>query len=51
MSRLQEGLSRLEPMGEADWMGLGDSWAGGAVSSVEPSDREGKGDRGRLGEL
>lgn len=48
---MEEGLSRLEPVGEADWTGLGDSWGGGTVTSVEPTDREGRGDRGRPGEL
>lgn len=51
MSSSEEGLGRLEPRGEADWTGLGDGWAEGAVTLVEPRDREGRGDTGRPGEL
>ena len=47
---MEEGFNRLEPEGEADWTGLGDSWAGGAVIAVGPRDSEGRGDRRRPGE-
>ena len=45
---LEEGLSRPEPAGEADWAGLGDCRAGDAVTAAGPRDREGRGDRRRL---
>lgn len=47
---LEDGLSlsSLEPEGEADWTGLGDSWAGSTVVAVWPRDNEDRGDRRRL---
>lgn len=48
--RLEEGLNKLQPEDEADWTGLGDSWAGGALIAVRPRDIEGRGDRRRPGE-
>lgn len=44
---LEEGLRRPEPVGEAHWNGLGDSWAEDAVTAAEPRDSEGRGDRRR----
>lgn len=48
--RLEEGLSRVEPVGEADSTGLEESWAEDAVTAVEPRDSEGRGERRRPGE-
>lgn len=47
---LEEGANRLEPEGEADWVGAGDSGAGGAVIVVGPRDGQGRGHRRRPGE-
>ena len=44
---LEEDLSRPEPVGEADWTGLGDGWPEDAVTGAGPRDSEGRGDKRR----
>lgn len=44
---MEEDLSRPEPVGEADWTGLGDGWAEDAVTGAGPRDSEGRGDKRR----